>query len=501
MRLVFVQTICLIILLTSCHYNRKITAENISLSPIYSSGSVLHTSPQTLINGYADPGGVLAVKISNYVKLVQVNDEGNWKVEFPEIIITEPFSITFEGRDTSFTIDNIRAGKIFIYAGDGNQPAFPRRQIQPVNPKSNKHFSIFIPDSKAQHLPQETYTAGQWYSLNEAIDQHKTSLLFPFLHQLIPDSKVPVGIIDLSWPGSHVESWIPDSEQTQDNEQHINVSFFDSIFTCNQKVYSQMLAMNDTCVQGIKAGVTRKWYNDEYWKQTELPVILGKKNDYPKKRIAYLRKKIYISSNYLTSDFTIHLHYIHGNAQFYFNEKKIEPHKNSSNNTLLIIPDTLMQVWTNILTIRLFCPDSLSGFYGDEFICHNSDSSYYRSINTEWKYSFNMEPDFPDPYPLEVVPGLAYNLFLHPSTNIDADAIIFQFRNSTLYQTLQANTKVCSMLNRLPESWNKTLACTPLTKPDSIIYRIDTIKSDSIIQGIKDSCQIEIVRLKQNTPQ
>lgn len=501
MRLVLFQTICLIILLTSCHYNRDITAENISLSPVYSSGMVLHTSPKTLIHGYADPGGILAVKISNFVKLVQANDEGKWEVEFPEIIITEPFSITFEGKDTSFTLNNIRAGKIVIYAGDGNQPAFPRQQILRANPPSNEHFSIFIPDSKAQHLPQETYTTGQWYSLEEAIDRHKTSLPFSIIHQLIPDSKVPVGIIDISWPGSHIESWIPNAEQKQDDEQNKNVSFFDSTFNNNKKMYTQMLAMKDTCMQGIEAGVARKWYNDEYWKQTELPVVLGKKNDYPEKRIVYLRKKIYISSNYLTSDFIIHLHHIHGNAQFFFNEKKIEPYEDSSSNTLLIIPDTLMQVWTNMLTIRLFCPDSLSGFYGDEFICHNSDSSYYRSINSEWKYSFNLEPDFPDPYPIEGVPGLAYNLFLHPSTNIDAEAIIFQFRNSTLYQTRQVNTKVCSILNRLPESWNKTLAYAPLTKPDTIIYRIDTIKSDSIVQGIRENCGVEIARLKQNTPQ
>ena len=91
MRVILFISILILLLLTSCSYKRKLTASNILLSPVYASGMVLQTSPGTIINGKANPGGVLAVKISDFVRLAQADDKGSWQVEFPEIILNEPF--------------------------------------------------------------------------------------------------------------------------------------------------------------------------------------------------------------------------------------------------------------------------------------------------------------------------------------------------------------------------------------------------------------------------
>ena len=118
---------------------------------------VLQTSPGTIINGKANPGGVLAVKISDFVRLAQADDKGSWQVEFPEIILNEPFSIGFEGKDTSFTFNNIHVGKVYIIAGDGNLPVHPDLENRRSIPQPAQPLRVFIPLIKGNHLPQQIY--------------------------------------------------------------------------------------------------------------------------------------------------------------------------------------------------------------------------------------------------------------------------------------------------------------------------------------------------------
>ena len=106
-----------LVFLNSCSYKRKLTAKKITLSPLYSSGMVIQTSPHTLIKGSADPNSVLAARISDYVRLITTDSEGRWQVTFPEIILKKPFSIFIEGLDTL-----IEAGFIWkCYSGQGIQ--------------------------------------------------------------------------------------------------------------------------------------------------------------------------------------------------------------------------------------------------------------------------------------------------------------------------------------------------------------------------------------------
>jgi sialate O-acetylesterase len=484
------------ILLASCRYEKKITAENISLSPEYSSGMVLQTSPATIIKGRANPGGVLAVKISDYFRLVKANDTGSWQAEFPEIILKEPFSIRFEGSDTSFIFNNVHAGKILVIAGDGNIPMLFSQENPFGISQPTRLIRIFRPIIKGNIVPQQQFEGGKWIPLAEALKQNKNSWLISAIQQIIPESEQPLGIIDLSWPGSQIESWLPVGGEIQLNELNIEPVYLDSMLLLNESILQQIKAMKDTCQAGIHRGVTKVWYDDEYWRITDLPVIFGKKDDYQKKRIVYLRKKIYVSSNYLSSDFYINLEYVHGLAQFYFNETKINPRVNVKGKTQLIIPDSLMRVWSNVLTVKLFCADSLSGFYGSEFICHNVDSSYYRSISTEWKYSFGLESEFPKLYPVEQIQGLAYNSLLSPATNINAESVVFQFRNSTLCQTQQIDHKLCEIFESLPEHWNKTLVYHALSLTDTLIYGIDSNLRDSIIMDINNTCGAEFSKIQ-----
>lgn len=449
---------------------------------------VLNTSPKTVLEGMANPGGTLAVKINEYVRLAEADNNGNWKVEFPKIILDEPFSIEFAGKDTSFKIDNIQTGSLVILAGDGNLSVLPLEEPKSIAPPTTTQARIFIPEPTLNSQPQELFTGGIWLSIDEYLQKKKSSPLIVDLVRMLSDYENPIGIIDLSWAGSHIESWIPNEDKLAENNTAVSKNYSNSFLQINDSVADQILAMRDTCREAIAGGVTRTWYNDEYWKITDLPAVIAIKDDFEKKRLVYLRKKIYVSSAYLTSDFYINLEHVHGPAQYFFNETLIIPQQNSYQKTTLVIPDSLMKVWSNVLTIRLFCKDSMSGFYGSEYVCYNADSSYYRSIDSEWKYTFNAESEFPQLLPIESEYGLAYNSLLSRAIKLNSDAIIFHFRNITINQTSQLLKKVGTLNKLLPESCDKLFSYQTISFTDTLIYEINGFDFDSKIQLLADSC-------------
>jgi sialate O-acetylesterase len=484
------------LILTSCSYKRKITAENISLSPLFSSGMVLQTSPKTIINGKADAGGILAIKIDEYVKLAKADEQGYWQIRFPEIIMNEPFSITFEASDTLITFNNVHAGKIYIIAGDPNTSALTPPENRNRNPLSTQRIRIFIPPLKGKNVPQRQFSAGKWYPLTEVLNFDKTAEAVFALQNILPKSESPIGIIDLTWPGSQVDSWIPVSGILSDNGRILTNEYLDSVFILNAEISGQIQAMKDTCYAGIKKGAAKIWYNDESWKSTELPVILGNKDDYNKRRIAYLRKKIYIPADYLTSNFYINLEYIYGDARFYFNETRVDPIVREDGKKQLIIADTLLRVWSNELTVRFICNDSLAGFYGTNYVCYNTDSSYLRPINKDWKYNFNLEEEFPEHIPVEQVPAIAFNALISPVINSNAQSFIFYYNNVSMNQTLDFSDKVCKIFNLLPDTWEKVLTYRALSMKDTFVYKLNEEYQEILIHEPAEQCGIAIEKIE-----
>jgi sialate O-acetylesterase len=488
MRLILLFSALLLTLLTACSYKRKITAEDIVLSPVYSSGMIFKTSPKTVIHGKADPGGTLAVRINNFIRLAQTDETGNWAAEFPRINANRKFSIRIEGKDTSIVLSDILSGRVIILAGDGNLPLLFDSLQNEICYEPKQVVKVCSPATTLHNPHQNNSGENAWIPYDEVCKRDENAYLEEIIEHFTPLKKIPLGIINLSWPGSYPESWMPENEVIHAN----------TIFSINQSVRKEILTMKDTCFEGLKKGASRLWYDDNSWRNATLPIIIGEKDNTGKKRIVYLRKKIYVSSQYLTSHFYINLEHVHGDAHFYFNETPLTPTSAIEGKTLLDIPDSLMKIWSNILTIRLFCPDSMAGIYGSDFVCYNTDSSYFRTISADWKYTFNLETEFPEFNSEGLLPGMIYQSMFAPCKNVDAECIVFQFRNQSINQSNSFPDDLCAIYQNLPGSWNKVFASHSFTYTDTLIYGIYPHRIDSLTRRLADNCSIEILEIKNS---
>jgi len=468
---IFVWGLCLV-LLNSCSYKRKLTAKKISLSPLFSSGMVIQTSPDTRISGYAEPGSTLAVRISDYIRLVKVDSSGKWHTQFREIILSKPFSLFIEGSDTTIEIKDVLAGKVLVIAGD----AF----LDPISGLSHElcteleklplhEIKVFKPVPSTIKLPGNKHLKGEWIPANQMPHNASNCKIIQIISKLHSDKDPAIGIVDLTWPGSTLEAWLPGISVTDSILVEITDTDLKQILEINDSVFSSISYMSDTCNNGIKKGIKRLWFNDGSWRETTLPVNLSKRFDYQKKRLVYLRKKIYVSERYLTSDFRINLGKIHGDADFYFNEVQIEEDILENGQTQLSIPDSIMRVWSNLLAIRLFCADSLSGIYGSEFKCINLDSTFQRSIQEKWKYNYSLEVDFPQHLEIEKYPSAIYNGMLSPVQNHAYSSFVWYGGFNNISNSTGIEKGICNLIS-IADCDNKYIVYDTLAPYDTLVY-------------------------------
>lgn len=468
---IFVWSLC-IVLLNSCSYKRKLTAKKINLSPLFSSGMVIQTSPDTRINGYADPGSILAVRISDYIRIVKADSTGEWETKFPEIILSKRFSIFVEGSDTAIEIKDVLAGKVFVIAGD----AF----LDPITGSSSdfctelenlplQEYKVFRPVPSTIALPGKEFIKGEWVSVNETPFNACTCKAIQAIGKLISDRKSAIGIVDLTWSGSTLEAWLPGISVQDTIPGKTARNDLRQVLRINDSIFTRIRYMSDTCDKGIQKGIKRPWFDDAMWRETTLPVNLSKKMNYQKKRLVYLRKKIYVSEKYLTSDFIIKLGKIHGKADFYFNEVKIEEDILGNGLTQLSIPDSIMREWSNLLTVRLFCTDSLSGFYGSDFLCTNLDSTFQKNIQDKWKYNYSLEADFPQHLEIEKYPSALFNGMLSPVLDHAFSSFVWYGGFNDISDSEGIENGVCNLMG-IAKCSNKYIVYDTLSSNDTLVF-------------------------------
>jgi hypothetical protein len=489
-----IAIISILLLISACSYKKKIDATNISLSPFFSSGMILQSHPQTTIWGKAAPNTTLAVKLAEYIKLTTADDAGNWSTTFPKIILEKPFTIRVEGADTSITINNIQAGKYIVIAGDANllqHQLLGDKSCNIKEIKSNMRFRVFRPELSYSEEPQPDFTSGRWYPPEEAGKALKTCKAIQAVRQLLEQSDVPIGIIDLTWPGSSGTNWLPKfsglgkNRELQSTGQLYNAKELDSLAMV-------MVAMSDSCREGVEQGALRTWFNDETWKTTQLPFVASKATGFPKERITYLRKRFNVPARFADKGIVINMGVFLGKGEFFVNQNQVSPYFLDDGTVHLDVPDSLIKVWTNILTIRLFSTDEYTGFYGNDFTCTNADSSFQTNIRENWKYKSDYEANFPVvELPVET-PSICFQAALVPLKNIAPDAFIFYFSNFQYGKSEIHPGKDCEISAYYPDAMQKILAIPEFTISDTMVYRLDLEYLADLYNTYRDSCAWQI---------
>jgi len=209
------NTVLLVVLAFCYVFTAK--AQQLKLASIFTDNMVLQQQSETPVWGYDKAGTTLSITGSwdSRTYTTTVDKDGKWKTNIQTPVAGGPYSLTVKGT-TAIELQNVWIGEVWLASGQSNMSMrLKGYQHQPVlgsteailNAKNKKIHFINVPEMAA-YKPLDSFEA-QWMVASLETTGECSAVCWFFSEMLNSQLEVPIGIINASYGGSNVETWMP----------------------------------------------------------------------------------------------------------------------------------------------------------------------------------------------------------------------------------------------------------------------------------------------------
>jgi sialate O-acetylesterase len=204
---------------------------SLTLPHVFGDHMVLQEGQPVPVWGWAKPGDTITVSFAGQQKTTTAGGDGAWKVQLDPLgISAQPADLTVTGSDT-VTFHDVLVGEVWLCSGQSNmQKPVGTWRGQPVT-TINAPQELAAADYPLIRLinvevsnvetpardfditssPKQDYPWLGWVACTPAsLDQVKFSAVgYFFARSLFQKLKIPIGMIEATAGGTHIEAWTP----------------------------------------------------------------------------------------------------------------------------------------------------------------------------------------------------------------------------------------------------------------------------------------------------
>ncbi|WP_160167309.1 sialate O-acetylesterase [Rhodopirellula sp. SWK7] len=190
-------------------------AGDAGFAPIFNDGVVLQCEMPVNIWGSAKPGETVSVSFAGQNKTALADQHGQWMLQLdPMKASAKPGRLvaSFQRAGSTVQISKVQVGEVWLATGQSNmvQPARVtaegREALKTVHPSI--HFSKVPLRVGAPHIPPCTEVELAWGEFGPGHND-LAAVAFHFAEELQPKIGKHVGVIQCSYGGTSIESWMP----------------------------------------------------------------------------------------------------------------------------------------------------------------------------------------------------------------------------------------------------------------------------------------------------
>ena len=434
----------------------------ISLPYIFSDNMVLQRGQKMPIWGFSSPNETIKVAFKKQLKETKANEKGEWMVYLDQEKAGGPYELTVSGQN-KITFKNVLVGDVWLASGQSNMEwnlaateGYDKELKQTKFPLI-RHIKI---NKKINSLPQNNVTETHWDVANQQTIGDFSAVAYHFAKKMYQEKGVPIGIINSSWGGTVVETWIPreafeqspyfkemiskmpkvDIEQLEQNNIVEKTKFMESLtqekvsdFNANQFLTENLASSK------AEINVPQAWEEQGY-----------KSLD----GIIWVKKTIVLTENDVKKDATLYLGKIDDADTTFFNGKEVGGMKQWSDERIYTISKELLKVGENTIAIKITDTGGGGGLWSDAKDVKLVTSDKTLPLAGKWK--FGIEKIFSAINQNEF-PSLIYNSMVHPFINTKISGVIWYQGESNVERAAEYAKTFPLLINSWREKFGKDL--------------------------------------------
>lgn len=417
----------------------------VKVANIFGDNMVLQRDTPVNIFGTAEPGAKIVVSVRDQSVTAETDEQGRWLAVLQPLSVGQPFQVKVQGEENTVTLNNVVAGEVWICSGQSNmewtvsRAGNPAEEIAAANWPLIRH--VKIKNTTATSLQTEAENSG-WQICSPETAGNFTAVGYYFGRHLHQDLDIPIGLINTSWGGTIVETWISGkSLKTLDDFRDRVNELENTSGPLKQKRADYQAAMNKWTAEyqnALRNAEKPEFWeanaDDSQWKTHQLPNHWESQDLSGVDGVVWYRRDIEIPDQWAGKPAILALGKIDDQDKTYVNGKLVgQTGVWSSLRNYPIAADS-MKAGTMSIAVQVTDTGGDGGFYGKPEVMQLAvEGQDPLSLAGEWKYRVGMNmsdlpkrPRNPDPRGPNH-PTLLHNAMVNPIVPVT-------FRGAIWYQ-------------------------------------------------------------------
>lgn len=451
----------------------QIVKAEVKLSNIFSDNMVIQQSRVIKIWGWADKNESVEVHFRGQVKKAKADKKGAWVVELSPVSYGGPYTLEVRGIKNTVKLENVLVGEVWLASGQSNMEWLVQNVANAAEEMKDADYPMIRNFNVIKNLSVEPLEQlnGHWTVCSPETVKDYSAVAYFFARTLYKDLNIPIGIINSSWGGTDVETWMsPEAVNKLPKEVIVEQTLFDD--TKNSPNYEK----NKNIREYVKAlqtdkGLLEKWYDPatdiSTWETMNIPQLWRHVlND--KTGIIWFRYDLDIPASEINKSAVLTLGAIADRDDTWVNGVKVGEGNELVSDRVYPIPSGVLKAGKNTIVVKVEDLGGSGGMYGRPGHLYTSrpcmpasgnmylqlgDKRY--SVEGNWLYNASVTNE-----PFDYVKitansfySLLYNAMINPIINYSIQGAIWYQGENNARNPYEYRTLFPAMINDWRNKW------------------------------------------------
>ena len=432
------------------------------LPNFFSDNMVLQRNITIPVWGEASPNENVEVKFHNQTKKVKANKAGKWMVHLEPEKAGGPYVLVINGKK-SIVIKNILIGEVWICSGQSNmewvvkQSEGAKEAIAKAKNQFIRHIKI---DKEIQTVPQSNLKTSGWQICDSTTVVDFTGVGYFFAQKMYQELKVPIGLINVSWGGTNIETWISkEGFESSDEFKKMIASMpkiaLDSLLKL--KIDTEYKKLEKLHAFGFDEKIDTKAYknvdfNDASWPELYQPEPWESQTLQGFDGVVWLRKKVFLTADNCNENASLYLSKIDDEDITYVNGVQIGNSEGWDIERNYKIPKGILKEGENCIAVRVVDNGASGGIYGNTKDLKLLVGDAVFPLDGKWKFQIESvkakinENDFP---------SLTFNAMINPLIPYAIKGVLWYQGESNESRAFQYNKAFPLLIKDWRSKWRQ----------------------------------------------
>lgn len=444
-----------------CLLSSTINAQ-ITLPSFFADHMVLQRDKLIKIWGTAPAGTAINISLHTQLSFAIADNTGHWEAILGALPAGGPYQLHINGTDGSqLLFEDIMMGEVWLCAGQSNM----ERPLKFLNNSNAEIADANWPNIRYFSMPKElaSQTTTQvdmndWQICSPETAGNLSGVAYFFARDLHADLGVSIGIVDVSWGGTAIDTWLSIDALHQVGESDASLPS-QTVEELENAIAQQQMDWEDE-LETTDIGLMQQWQNDnvnwDSWPTMMLPKPWEADALVNRDGSVWFKKTFHLTASQATQAATLRLGRIDDSDQCWINGQLVgSTYMSSGAFRVYNVNASILQAGENTITVRVRDHGYIGGMLGPDTDMRIHAAMWQVSLVGHWHYregtpNLGTYPPNLDP---DDYPSLIYNGMLHPLLGLQIAGINWYQGESNTHDPFVYRRKLIKLIDSWRQAW------------------------------------------------